>query len=234
MSELRLPVCPICGATASLSRRTLDRQGESWLWYECQECGSVLLSLGDDQWAYQKVMRDDKAYLLKQPMTASELLDLVTEPESDLSLASAEEAEANVWLQDWSSAGESSLPGDVETSPVDTLRQGWSRAEVKLSPISPEAVGADTWLQDWSQVEEDLPESELSGTGDVLHDWSQIGDGVPDLPLGREGAAQPAKRDGAQPIFRRVILGLLVLCLLSFLVVIVMVAYQVLTGSPLF
>jgi len=49
MPELNLPQCPICLAKDSLSRQTMERAGKSYLWYECRECGSVLLSVGDDR-----------------------------------------------------------------------------------------------------------------------------------------------------------------------------------------
>jgi len=53
MSELNLPACPICHAQNSLFRKTLERTGQTFTWYECRECSSVLLWLGGDQWAYQ-------------------------------------------------------------------------------------------------------------------------------------------------------------------------------------
>jgi hypothetical protein len=77
MSELNLPACPICLAKDSLSRQTLEREGKPFIWHACAECESVLLWLGDDQWAYQKVGREDKTYLLKQPMTTSDLRELL-------------------------------------------------------------------------------------------------------------------------------------------------------------
>ena len=48
MSELSLPLCPICHARDSQSRETLERAGQAFTWYECQECGSSLLWVGDD------------------------------------------------------------------------------------------------------------------------------------------------------------------------------------------
>ena len=80
MSELNLPTCPICHARNSLSLKTLDRGEQSFLWYECRECGSVLLWVGGGRWAYQKVGRENKTHLLKQPMTAAELEALVEVP----------------------------------------------------------------------------------------------------------------------------------------------------------
>jgi hypothetical protein len=81
MLELNLPACPICQAQNSLSLKTMDRAGKPFTWYECQECGSVLLWQEDDRWTYQKVGREDQAHLLKKPMTAAELHDLVDIPD---------------------------------------------------------------------------------------------------------------------------------------------------------
>jgi len=76
MLELSLPACPICFAEDSLSRRTAKKDEQTFVWYECQECGSVLLWMGGDRWAFQKVGQDEKAHLLKQPMTIAELRKL--------------------------------------------------------------------------------------------------------------------------------------------------------------
>jgi hypothetical protein len=77
MLELSLPACPICHAEDSLTPETMESAGQPFTWYECQECDSVLLWMGDDRWAYQKIAREDKAYLLKQPMTERELRELL-------------------------------------------------------------------------------------------------------------------------------------------------------------
>jgi hypothetical protein len=81
MLELNLPACPICQAQNSLSVETIDRAGKPYSWYQCQECGSVLLWLDDDRWAYQKIGRQDQEHLLKQPLTAVELHYLVDVPD---------------------------------------------------------------------------------------------------------------------------------------------------------
>lgn len=95
MSELNLPACPICHAKDSLSRQTMERAGQPFVWYECRECGSVLLWMGDDRWAYQKVGREDKAHLLKQPMTASELRMLLPSVEEEPTVLSDTEVLAD-------------------------------------------------------------------------------------------------------------------------------------------
>jgi hypothetical protein len=81
VSELNLPACPICHAKDSLSRQTIQRAGQSFVWYECRECGSVLLWTGDNRWAYQRIGHADKGYLLKKPMTPPELSALAVEIE---------------------------------------------------------------------------------------------------------------------------------------------------------
>jgi hypothetical protein len=94
VSELNLPMCPICCAEDVLSRQTMERAGKPFTWYECAECGSVLLWLGDDEWAYQKVGREEKEHLLRQPLTLDELQALLPRPESDaLPVAAAGVAE---------------------------------------------------------------------------------------------------------------------------------------------
>lgn len=81
MSHLDLPVCPICNRPNSLSRQTQQIQGTAYTWYQCQQCASVLLWLGDDRWAYQKIGLADKSGLLKKPLTAAQLSALVAPPE---------------------------------------------------------------------------------------------------------------------------------------------------------
>ena len=84
MMELNLPACPICQAQNSLSLQTMDRAGKPFTWYECQECGSVLLWQEDDRWTYQKVGREDQSYLLKKPLSAADLHYLVELPDEPL------------------------------------------------------------------------------------------------------------------------------------------------------
>jgi hypothetical protein len=77
MSELDLPKCPICHAPDSLFRQSAEMQDRSFIWYECHECESILLSIGNERWAYQRIEKEDKLHLLKQAMTHSELQALV-------------------------------------------------------------------------------------------------------------------------------------------------------------
>lgn len=78
MTELSLPLCPICYAPGSLARQSQEiAAGRTLVWYECRECASVLVGTGGGQWTYQKIGRPDKAHLLKQPLAVSDLLALL-------------------------------------------------------------------------------------------------------------------------------------------------------------
>jgi hypothetical protein len=63
-------------------RQKIKLQGERHIAYECLECGSLLLWLGDDlwlqadRWAYQKIGRSHMEHLLQRSMTADELREL--------------------------------------------------------------------------------------------------------------------------------------------------------------
>jgi hypothetical protein len=87
MALLDLEACPICRTRGSLSRQTVEKEGRPYIFYECAECGSVLLWLGQDlwwtkdRWAYQKVGREDKVHLLKRPLTADDLWALLHSPQ---------------------------------------------------------------------------------------------------------------------------------------------------------
>jgi hypothetical protein len=82
MPVLHLPVCPICGAHNSLVRQVPDPSLRARTTYTCWECGSVLGWLGDelwvqsDRWAYQRVTREDKQYLLHRPLSVEDLHQL--------------------------------------------------------------------------------------------------------------------------------------------------------------
>lgn len=77
MSNLHLPVCPVCGSADSLFRQTTAVQDHEIVWYECRVCSSFLLSVGEDRWIFQKVGREDKAQLLKQTLSTAELEAMV-------------------------------------------------------------------------------------------------------------------------------------------------------------
>jgi len=84
MAALDLAACPICQARYSLARQTTKLEDRSRVSYECLECGSVLLWLGDDlwleadRWAYQEIGRPEMVHLLHETMTSSELRELAS------------------------------------------------------------------------------------------------------------------------------------------------------------
>jgi hypothetical protein len=77
MPELNLAACPICRVPDNLVRQTRILRGQTYAWYECRACGSVLLSLGGDVWAYQKIGRQDQAHLLRKPLRTADLRELL-------------------------------------------------------------------------------------------------------------------------------------------------------------
>jgi DNA-directed RNA polymerase subunit RPC12/RpoP len=82
MPELNLTACPICQSSSGLSYQSKSMQGQPFTWYECREYSSVLLWVGENHWMFQRMGRQDKAYLLKRPMTAEALYDLTVKPVS--------------------------------------------------------------------------------------------------------------------------------------------------------
>ena len=77
MAELNLEACPICHGQDRLFRQSMDRGGRRFIWYQCQGCGSALLWVGDDRWAYQKVGKENKEHLLGQSLSTRELQALL-------------------------------------------------------------------------------------------------------------------------------------------------------------
>lgn len=73
MLDLNFSICPICGTVHDVVRQTTTAGDQEIAWYECLMCTSILLSVGNDQWVYQKVGRNEKAHLLKRTLTTSEL-----------------------------------------------------------------------------------------------------------------------------------------------------------------
>lgn len=78
-STLDLPVCPICKVRESPVRQVERKEGRLLIQYECRNCGSVLVWLGDelwlngDHWSYHKIGSTDEAHLLHQSFTPAEL-----------------------------------------------------------------------------------------------------------------------------------------------------------------
>jgi len=85
MAVLDLAACPICQARDSLERQTTQLESRTHVTYECLECGTLLVWLGDDmwleadRWSFQKVGRPERADLLYRSMTVAELRKLTGE-----------------------------------------------------------------------------------------------------------------------------------------------------------
>jgi hypothetical protein len=75
--RLDLPACPICHEKSAPSRHQASVGGADYVWYECEACGSALLSLGDGSWAYQKITRRGHEHLLRKPLTLPDLRRLL-------------------------------------------------------------------------------------------------------------------------------------------------------------
>lgn len=82
MSTLDLPVCPICKVRESPVRQVERKEGRLLIQYECRNCGSVLVWLGDElwlngnHWSYHKIGLQDQVHLLHQSFTPAELQQL--------------------------------------------------------------------------------------------------------------------------------------------------------------
>jgi hypothetical protein len=85
MAVLDLAACPICQARDSLERQTTQLESRTHVRYECLECGTLLVWLGDemwleaDRWSFQKVGLPEGADLLYRSMTVAELRKLAGE-----------------------------------------------------------------------------------------------------------------------------------------------------------
>jgi hypothetical protein len=85
MAVLDLAACPICQARDSLERQTTQLESRTHVTYECLECGTSLVWLGDDmwleadRWSFQKVGRPERADLLYRSLTVAELRTLTGE-----------------------------------------------------------------------------------------------------------------------------------------------------------
>lgn len=156
MSVLHLEVCPICGAKYSLVRQTSKSGGSSQISYACSKCDSVLLWLGDDlwlqadRWAYQKVGREDKAYLLHASLTVEELRQLASQAQPK---AHDEAPAASVWQA--SESGWEAVPTEEE-GPEEPL-------------AGPEGVPEPLDQGAWNQVSEVGPASEAEVSAE--YEW---------------------------------------------------------------
>jgi hypothetical protein len=187
MTALDLTVCPICRAQYSLRRRTPKIEGRAQVTYECVECGSVLLWLGDDlwleadRWAYQKVGREDKAYLLHRTLTVHELRDLAS-PEEPREPEKPEDSEVG------------DIIAEYQVKPVP-------RPETQTRP-GPEFWAQEPWVEE-APVEEEWFAAPPVGPGE--------GAGTPAAEA-RAGQAPAMRRSRGSP-FLVVSVVLVMLCL---------------------
>lgn len=197
MTALDLTVCPICREKYSLRRQTTKREGQAQITYACVECGSVLLWLGDDlwleadRWAYQKVGREEKAYLLQRTLTVDELREL----------ASSEVAEG---------------PAVVDVTPQYPASEE-HRAESRI-PVAPggrtdpqDAVEAELWVEGaWA---DEAPAWAAGGAAAPAEEtWF---DTLPPEPAGGEpvGPAQARRQRSRGSPFLVISVVLILLCL---------------------
>ena len=126
MAVLDLGACPICRAEYSLTRKTAKIEGHSQISYECIECGSILLWLGGDlwleadRWAYQKVGREDKEYLLQQTLTASDLQKMISQDPAEIGGESRLLSSHEVSSREWEA-------GVVDVAPTAPIEEAWYR-----------------------------------------------------------------------------------------------------------
>ena len=178
MSQISLSVCPICYGQDTLSYEKMEVRGRSHEWYECAECGSALLWLGDDQWAYQKVGREDKAHLLKNPMSEEELLALLPEQEDkapapqagDESLEMDEEALTSLFSRDWP---------EYDEDPFAFLFQSAPEEDVAAVPPSAEKDSEEDVVTAPPSVEEEPEEDHWEPTPAAMEEVAEAAEPGP-------------------------------------------------------
>ncbi|MGC9333078.1 MAG: hypothetical protein ACP5JJ_02950 [Anaerolineae bacterium] len=211
MSRIDLSICPICSAQDSLSYQTMEVRGRSHEWYECAECGSALLWLGDDQWVYQKVGREDKAHLLKKPMSEKELLALLPKPEEpapapqagDETLELDEGALASLFSRDWPEYDDDpfaflfSSASEEDSTMAGLAAEGQPEQEdtepAPPTPGEPELV---------SEADKDRAEQELGPPASLFSDEWQEEEEAESIPLAEEEAPGEEEQE-PPPMFSR-------------------------------
>ncbi|MFN2291576.1 MAG: hypothetical protein ACK2UC_10335 [Anaerolineae bacterium] len=173
MPQLSLSVCPICHEQDSLSYEKMEVRGRSHEWYECAECGSALLWLGDDQWAYQKVGREDKAHLLKQPMSENELLALLPEQEDTVPAPEVaeevldvdEEDVTSLFSRDWPEYDEDPFAFLFQDAPEEGVASAPPAAEEEFEEDEPDL--SPTVSEEVAEVLEASPATEAEEEGEA-------------------------------------------------------------------
>jgi hypothetical protein len=175
----------------------MEVRGRSHEWYECAECGSALLWLGDDQWAYQKVGREDRADLLKKPLSEEELRALLPEPqdiapapqvaEEDLDLD--EEDVTSLFSRDWPEYDEDPFaflfqgaPEEDAISAPPAAEEEPEEGEPEPSPTVAEEVAEALEPSPAAEAEEDLEGQDLeSFAGLFAGEWEETEGAEPSL-----------------------------------------------------
>jgi hypothetical protein len=227
VSELILPICPICQAPGSLFSQSRQAHGRTYTWYECEACASVLLSTGEGQWTYQQIGREEMAHLLKQPLTVADLLALLPQMEEAAPApgrdvepveAPAEEAEPAIPVYDeWSAA-----PAE-EAEPATPVYDKWSTEPAE------EAVPTAPAYDEWSAEPAEEAAPTFPFRAGVIRE--RVEEARPATSLRADTAEEPVTADRSIRVIRRLIPWLLLLCLIGIVTLVGIVVYGMVTGS---
>jgi hypothetical protein len=172
MSQISLSTCPICHAQNTLSYERMEFKGRSHEWYECTECGSALLWLGDDRWAYQKIGRQDMAHLLKEPMSEQELLALLPEEEEVASAPQAGDESAEVEEDTLTSLVSGDWP-EYDEDPFAFLFRGGPEEEGLAATVAPEEEPAEEEPGPTPTLSEEATETAEPASAEDDEDWEE-------------------------------------------------------------
>jgi len=236
MSELNLSACPICHAADGLSRRVYKLPDKTYVSYECQACNSVLLWLGGERWAYQKVGVASMAHLSKRPLTTGDLRALLpsTQPKPDASARSIwrattqpapEEPARDLSVQDKADTPPSPAPSAPSSST-------WSARDPAAGPAGSQPASEEpTW-----SVWEPFPQSSPDEDADEADSY------VPEGPIRRGQVERSVSRSASSlpqaPVQERrrgaslVVISLLVVLLLLLLAAAFVVGMGLFSGQP--
>jgi uncharacterized protein YbaR (Trm112 family) len=233
MAVLDLVACPICKARDSLVRQTTELESRSHVTYECLQCGTLLVWLGDDmwleadRWSFQKVGRPERADLLYRSMTVAELRKLAGE-KPPRSVAGAEQE-----------SGQAAPPLTwVEITPVEDDEPGAAPLAASGMAMAAGARGeaghaatGEEWLEEppAEAVEEVQP---VEAAPAIVEEEGAARDAVPQDPPAKAGAeaavvgaaliaqeepardAVPQERRSQGSPFLVISVGLVLLCLI--------------------